>query len=240
MKNISIFVLFLITSNVEAFWMPFSEYTSKNIDISVFIETEEISESKGYKYFWILKNQSRKYNGVGSFKEYYQADCDNPQRYKTLKQIAYSENFGEGSVEATNNKKSKWVYPTPGSTGQSILKMGCDVSSVQNSDDKLSLQDFFELPEDVSTENFLYICFRCIGALEVAKHNAGDNSYNKFLDFYNTNSLRMLKTSEPNKNPSELNEYSFKKTRYYTSLYSHKPKDFVLSDISVCKYFIET
>ena len=53
-----------------------------------------------------------------------QIDCD-LYRQKTLSYFFYFDNMGIGKNENLNDEDAKWVFATPGSVNEAIIKKTC-------------------------------------------------------------------------------------------------------------------
>jgi hypothetical protein len=109
----------------------FSDWTKVDEDVkgnTFYVDFERIRKVDGYVYYWDLSDYLKpiKY-GILSAKVYRKVDCKLFQ-FKDLIFSFHKEPMGRGSQESDYDyspKTPKWRYPSPNSSGESILKSVC-------------------------------------------------------------------------------------------------------------------
>ena len=107
----------------------YSEWTKvgKNvIGNTYYVDFERIRKHDGYVYWWGLSDYLKpKKFGTFSGKNYNQGDCK-LFRYKYLSDTYYNQPMGKGDETGGSNKPDKeWIYPSPNSVNEEILKSVC-------------------------------------------------------------------------------------------------------------------
>ena len=92
---------------------------------SHYVDFESITKHGGYVYFWDMLNYLKPSNGLLSIKEYKEGDCK-LLRYKSLSMSFHKAPMGGGTGEPYNIEDSKWIYATPNSMSEIILKTICN------------------------------------------------------------------------------------------------------------------
>ena len=110
----------MIASPAYADWVA----VAKNVKGTYYVDTDRIRNNASNVYFWELTDLLKPYTGYLSISSYYQGDCK-MFRYKRLSGISYKQPMGEGSGETYSPSNPEWVYHTPNSTGEIILKQVC-------------------------------------------------------------------------------------------------------------------
>ena len=87
-----------------------------------YIDFERMRKADGFIYFWYLLDYSKPIDGYLSLKRYYQGDCK-IFRLKYLSSSFHKEPFGGGIGQST--PPVEWVYPSPNSINEYILKSVC-------------------------------------------------------------------------------------------------------------------
>jgi hypothetical protein len=109
----------------------FSDWTKVDEDVkgnTFYVDFERIRKVDGYVYYWDLSDYLKpiKY-GILSAKVYRKVDCKLFQ-FKDLIFSFHKEPMGRGSQESDYDyspKTPEWRYPSPNSSGESILKSVC-------------------------------------------------------------------------------------------------------------------
>jgi hypothetical protein len=111
----------------------FSDWTKVDEDVkgnAFYVDFERIRKVDGYVYYWDLSDYLKpiKY-GILSAKVYRKVDCKLFQ-FKDLIFSFHKEPMGRGSQESDYDyspKTPEWRYPSPNSSGESILKSVCSL-----------------------------------------------------------------------------------------------------------------
>ena len=115
-------VMFSSASYAE--WTKVS--SSGNGASTFYVDFERIRKVDGYVYYWVLNDLLKPELGDLSVKVYFQGDCK-LFRVKRLSASFYTQPMGEGTPSTIINKpKKEWVYPSPNSVYEGILKSVCD------------------------------------------------------------------------------------------------------------------
>ena len=109
----------------------FADWTKVDEDVkgnTFYVDFERIRKTDGYVYYWDLSDYLKpiKY-GILSAKVYRKVDCKLFQ-FKDLIFSFHKEPMGRGSQESDygySPKTPEWRYPSPNSSGESILKSVC-------------------------------------------------------------------------------------------------------------------
>ena len=106
----------------------FAEWTkvSKSVDGTTFyVDLERIRKVDGYVYYWELQDLLKPdKDGDLSYEIYKQGDCK-LFRIKTFSEIYYKQPSGRGTGKTNTPKNPEWVYPSPNSSNETILKQVC-------------------------------------------------------------------------------------------------------------------
>jgi hypothetical protein len=90
-----------------------------------YVDFERIRKHGGYVYFWYLTDLLKPdKDGDLSYKIYNQGDCK-LFRHKYLSISLSKEPMGGGTGKTFTYNDNNWIYPPPGSSGESILKSAC-------------------------------------------------------------------------------------------------------------------
>ena len=122
----SLLTIFALVFTVMFSSTSFGEWTEVNeTDGNIFyVDFERIRKVDGYVYYWMLADLLKPTKqGILSSKTYNQADCK-LFRFEVLSFSHHKEPMGGGAGNV-NTLKQDWVYPTPNSVGESILKKVC-------------------------------------------------------------------------------------------------------------------
>ena len=126
MKKLTV-IFTLLVSTVMFSSPSYSKWTkvSENSDGRIFyVDYERIRKNGGYVYWWDLSDYLKPTkNGTMSSKTYSQGDC-RLFRKKDLSWSSYKEPMGVGTGNLYT-PPDKWIYPTPNSVDERILKSVC-------------------------------------------------------------------------------------------------------------------
>jgi len=111
-------VMFSSTSFAD--WKKVSEDVDGN---SFYVDFERIRKHGGYVYYWTLGDYLKPIAGDLSVKVYHQGDCK-LFRYKRLSYSFHNEPMGGGTGKPYT-PTDKWIYPSPDSANEAILKAVC-------------------------------------------------------------------------------------------------------------------
>jgi hypothetical protein len=90
-----------------------------------YVDFDRLRKHDGFYYYWTLIDKSQPLGGkFMSLTNYSQADCGK-FAYKTLKHNFYEQQMGVGAPE-TLSEESDWIYPSPTSANEIMLKQVCD------------------------------------------------------------------------------------------------------------------
>ena len=127
MKKITLLLSTLVFSLTVFSSSSFAEWTKvdENVKGTVFyVDFERIRKHDGYVYWWDVGDYLKPSNqGNLSLKIYRQGDCKF-FRFKYLSGSSHKKPMGEGTGE-TFTPRDKWVYPSPDSMDETILKRVC-------------------------------------------------------------------------------------------------------------------
>ena len=119
---LTVLVLSLLSTPVFAEWTNVSEDVKGN---TFYVDFERIRKHGGYVYFWELSDYLKpsKY-GILSGNAYKQGDCK-LFRFKFLSYVYHKQPMGRGPGDSNSPKNPEWVYPSPNSVDEFILKSVC-------------------------------------------------------------------------------------------------------------------
>jgi len=126
MKTIILLLTTLIFSLTMFASTSFAEWTetSKNVNGDTFyLDSDRIRKVDGYVYFWELQDWLKPYKGILSAKIHRQGDCK-LSRFKPLSFSYHKEPMGGGTGKVITSP-DKWFYPSPNSSGETVLKKVC-------------------------------------------------------------------------------------------------------------------
>ncbi|MDA9931867.1 hypothetical protein N9B85_00520 [bacterium] len=116
-----LFSTLMIASPAYADW----ERVSKNVKGTYYVDTDRIRNNDSNVYWWELQDLLKPDEvGVLSIKVYHQGDCK-VFRLKILSMIFHAQPMGEGSVGTYSPPEPEWMYPSPNSSGETVLKRVC-------------------------------------------------------------------------------------------------------------------
>jgi hypothetical protein len=100
--------------------------TTKNVEgTTMYVDYERIRKVGGYVYWWELLNYIEpSKNGDLSAEVYFKSDCK-LFRSKALSYIFYKTPMGRGGGSTYSPKNPQWIYPSPKSVNESLLKSVC-------------------------------------------------------------------------------------------------------------------
>jgi len=93
-----------------------------------YVDFDRMRTNGGYVYYWQLSDylEPTEY-GTLSTKVYNQGDCE-VFRVKYLSFIHYEQPMGEGSGDSNSPPDPEWIYPSPNSMVETILKIVCELA----------------------------------------------------------------------------------------------------------------
>ena len=106
----------------------YAEWTKlyvNDIGNTYYLDFKRIRKHGGSVYYWILSDLLKPINnGSLSGKLYAEGDCK-LFRLKGLSHSYYKEPMGGGTGEV-DNSLNEWQYPSPNTSGETVLKSVCD------------------------------------------------------------------------------------------------------------------
>ncbi|MDC0651431.1 hypothetical protein OAP52_05155 [Hellea sp.] len=102
------------------------EKVGENVKGTYYVDFDRIRKNGGYVYYWELVDRLEPdEEGDLSYKGYSQGDCE-MFRYRYLSAISHKQPMGNGSGDPDSITNPEWVYPTPNSAAEYILKQVCE------------------------------------------------------------------------------------------------------------------
>ena len=91
-----------------------------------YVDNERISKRGAYVYAWDMINYGEldKYGSMSSM-TYKKIDCED-FRFKNLRFISFTQQMGKGSTNADFQPPEEWIYTTPNSINELIVKEVCN------------------------------------------------------------------------------------------------------------------
>ena len=118
---LALFTILLPTPG-HAEWTKVSENASGN---TYYVDFNRIRKVDGYVYWWDLTDYLKpSQEGNLSNKMYQQGDCK-LFRVKVLSFSFHKEPMGRGTGDVQESVKKGWIYPSPNSSSETILKSVC-------------------------------------------------------------------------------------------------------------------
>ncbi len=116
----------LLSAPSYAEWKAEWKKVGKNmIGDTFYVDFERIRKHGGYVYWWDLSDYLKPTHGDLSVKTYKQSDCK-LFRYMRLSSSFHKEPMGRGTPSNNySNKNPYWIYPSPNSVSEQILKSVC-------------------------------------------------------------------------------------------------------------------
>ena len=117
-----LFTTLVFSSPTYAGWMEII----KGDGITFYVDFDTMKKHDGYVYYWELGDYLKP-NEFGdlSAKVYREVDCK-LFRFKVLGDSYYTEPMGRGTPSTSSNTSDEeWRYPTPNSSGETVLKSVC-------------------------------------------------------------------------------------------------------------------
>ena len=105
----------------------FAEWTKVDEDWlgTFYVDFASIRKVDEFVYFWRLSGFLKPdTDGELSYKIYTQGDCK-LFRYKMLQNITHKQPMGRGTADSYSPKNPAWIYPSPNSPIEIILKKVC-------------------------------------------------------------------------------------------------------------------
>ena len=127
MKSLAIFLALtfsvMFSSSSYAGWTRLGETEDGDTH---YVDFERIRKHDGYVYYWTLSDYLKpKTSGMLSAKLYTQGDCK-LFRLKRLSWSFHNEPMGGGTGDVSEPSNKSWVYASPDSSNESILKSVCN------------------------------------------------------------------------------------------------------------------
>ena len=124
-RLLSIFTLFftlMFSSTSSAEWTEVAVTSGDTF----YVDFERTRKHDGYVYFWELIDFLKPLHGTLSAKRYFQGDCK-LFRSRDLSFSFHKEPMGGGTGQVLEPKgeQANWIYPTPNSVNETILKKIC-------------------------------------------------------------------------------------------------------------------
>ena len=130
MRKITLTLIFTVVFSSTSF-ADWTKVGSNSDGKTYYVDFERIRKHDGYVYWWELVDflKPDKWGDLSS-KAYTQGDCK-LFRVKNLSFSFHKEPMGEGRGEtATPTGKNKdWIYPTPNSSFEIVLKEVCEYAN---------------------------------------------------------------------------------------------------------------
>jgi len=102
------------------------EVAGENEYSTYYVDFDRIRTNGGYVYFWDLSDYLKPTKwGDLSAKSYKQGDCE-MFRYKNLSFSYYKQPMGEVFGDSNSPPNPEWVYPSPNSSVEEMLKRVCE------------------------------------------------------------------------------------------------------------------
>ena len=128
MKKLTL-ILTLLVSTVMFSSPSFAKWTKVGSSVksgyTFYLDIKRTRKVDGFVYYWVLVDYLKptKY-GILSGKKYNQGDC-RLFRSKSLSSVVHKQSMGRGWWRTSPQIKPKWVYPSPDSIMETILKSVC-------------------------------------------------------------------------------------------------------------------
>jgi hypothetical protein len=128
MKKLTLILSLIFTVTLSS--PSYAEWTrvGESVDGTIFyVDFERIRKHGEYVYYWVATDYLKptEYGDLSS-KEYIQGDC---KLFKVMRlSISFhTQPMGKGtpSTTITHNLKKEWIYPSPNSSTEHILKSVC-------------------------------------------------------------------------------------------------------------------
>jgi len=124
--------LALLATLIFSVMFPSASYAewkkvSRNVSgDTYYLDFDRVRKHDGYVYIWTLDDYLKPdKDGDLSEKNYIQCDCK-LFRHKILSGSFHKEPMGGGSPQTVTPKNPKWVYPSPDSVNETLLKSVCE------------------------------------------------------------------------------------------------------------------
>lgn len=123
MKYFTFFLLIFFSGFSHAEWAPVT--TSVDGTSKYFIESTSIRKSGNFLRAWGMTDYERR-NEFGnlSHKTYFEIDCTD-RRIRSISATFFTENMGGGNAKSYNPDKIEWVYASPDSINDYIIRYVC-------------------------------------------------------------------------------------------------------------------
>jgi len=122
---LTIFTLVFTVMFSSPSYADWTKVTTSTDGDTFYVDFERIRKHGGYVYFWELSDYLKpsKY-GILSGNAYKQGDCK-LFRFKFLSYVYHKQPMGRGPGDSNSPKNPEWVYPSPNSVDEFILKSVC-------------------------------------------------------------------------------------------------------------------
>ena len=121
--SLTLIISLVLPSTSYAEWTKVSE--SKRGD-TFYVDFSRIRNHSGYVFWWRLTNYLKPTKqGHLSTKSYFQGDCK-LFRTKYLSYIFHKQPMGQGTGLSYTPKEEEWIYPSPNSVEEDVLKKICN------------------------------------------------------------------------------------------------------------------
>jgi hypothetical protein len=122
-------LIFTLLFSTLMFSTPsYAEWTKVGTSVrgdNFYVDFERIRKHGGYVYFWELSDYLKpNKDGILSHKIYSEVDCK-LFRFKTLSYSFHDDPMGRGTGEVSSSILKDWMYPSPDSVNEKLLKSVC-------------------------------------------------------------------------------------------------------------------
>lgn len=122
-KIFALFFLGFFSANIYARWVPVT--ISADNTQKYYVESESIKKIGNTFRAWTLVDyQTKNQYGNLSHKAYFEIDCVE-SRIRNISYTFFTENMGKGVATSYTPDKSEWVYGSPESINDYIIKFVC-------------------------------------------------------------------------------------------------------------------
>lgn len=127
MKKI-IFILAIALSVTNSYAAADWYRLTKTVDTIGYVDLNSIRQVNGNVRVWVMFDFFQPQPNVrftaNSYLDYIEYDCKE-ERSKSLKQVMYSGNQGNGTAEEINVSNAQWSYITPSTASEKIMRFVC-------------------------------------------------------------------------------------------------------------------
>jgi len=87
------------------------------------------TKSKRSVFYWQLSDYAKPAKtGTLSVKSFEEVDCGIPRKLRILAINFYPQPMAQGDLRKMINKPTEWLYPQPGTSGETVLKTVCPLA----------------------------------------------------------------------------------------------------------------